>query len=174
MKKFILLFTLSTSLYFTGNAQEIKSARIGNVVWMLSNLDVNVPGSSYYNEDKNLGMKYGRLYTYEAATNCCPSGWRLPTIKEWSELVNIMGGEDVATPNLLKSSQKGGFNAKLGGFGTMGRFQFLDVYGAFWSATETDKDNAWYVYFTSKTTLVTSSYSIKTHGLAVRCVKSTD
>lgn len=145
--------------------------KVGNQVWMMSNVNSVVPGSWNYNDDPSFGNKYGRLYTYESAKKACPSGWHLPTVQDWSDLLVQMGGEDNAVPMMMKSYGEGGFNAKLGGIATVGNFQLIDNYGAFWTATENDKDNAWYIYFTPKSKSVTTSYSIKTHGLSVRCVK---
>lgn len=39
---------------------------------------------------------YGRLYVMDAATSLCPDGWHLPSKAEFEELVDFVGGEDVA------------------------------------------------------------------------------
>jgi len=171
MKRHFYLLIALSGLFITSSAQQINAIKIGSQTWTMSNLNIVVPGSWNYNDDPKMGSKYGRLYTYEAAKNVCPSGWRLPTVNDWSELLGKLGGEDLAAPMMLKSSGEGGFNAKLSGLATIGNYQLIENYGAFWTATENDKDNAWYLYFTSKSSLVTTSFSVKSHGLSVRCIK---
>ena len=172
MKRKLYTVLFLTFMAFTCGAQEIKSIKIGNQVWMMYNLNINTKDSWNYNDDPKLGSKYGKLYTYQSAEKVCPAGWRLPTIKDWSELLVKLGGEDNASPMMMKNSGEGGFNAKLGGLATIGNFQLLDNYGAYWSASENDPNNAWYIYFTPKSKLVTVSFSNKSHGLSVRCIKT--
>ena len=174
MKKYFFVTIFLSSFFISGNSQQINTIKIGTQIWMMSNLNIDVPGSSNYNEDPKLGFKYGRLYTFEAAKNVCPKGWRLPSIKDWDELLTTMGGEDKAGTMLLKNSGEGGFNAKLGGVSTVGNYNLIDTYGAFWTATQNDKDNAWILFFTPKTNSVTSTYSVKSHGLSVRCLKNSN
>lgn len=171
MKKFFITISIINCMFITINAQQINGIKIGNQFWMISNITTDVPGSNNYNDDNKLGNRYGRLYTYEAATKVCPAGWRLPSVQDWNELLKVMGGEDKVAPLMLKTMNSGGFNAKLGGMATVGNFILLDSYGAFWTATEKDKDNAWLLYFTPKSTIVTVSYSVKSHGLSVRCLR---
>jgi len=172
MKKYFYVLIILCGVFISSNAQQINTIKIGTQIWMMSNLNINAPGSSNYNEDPKLGGKYGRLYTYEAAKNVCPAGWRLPTVKDWDDLLTTLGGEDKAAALLLKSSNEGGFNAKLAGVSTQSSFSLLDSYGAYWTATPNDKTNAWFVFFTLKTNAVTSTYSVKSHGLSVRCLKN--
>lgn len=174
MKQIFFAAVMFCSFTLSIKAQQINGIKVGNQVWMLSNLTTEVPGSWNYNEDAKIGDRYGRLYTYEAATKVCPSGWRLPTMQDWNDLIKTMGGEDKAAPMMLKHSSEGGFNAKLGGLATVGNFILLDSYGAYWTATEKDQANAWYLYFTPKSTIVTSTFSVKSHGLSVRCLRESN
>ncbi len=92
--KYILCIVVMGFIYaISGNSQSIDQIKIGNQIWMMSNLNKNTTGSWNYNEDQNLGKKYGRLYSYESAKNSCPSGWNLPTMKDWDELISVLGGE---------------------------------------------------------------------------------
>jgi uncharacterized protein (TIGR02145 family) len=88
---------------------------IGSQVWMKENLKVKryangdpvatteLPTSDIteqlpkyqwaYNGDENLAIRYGRLYTWSAATDSrklCPAGWHLPTDSEWTILSNYL------------------------------------------------------------------------------------
>lgn len=162
-----ILFVFQVGLI---KAQDFKTVKIGNQEWMANNLNVNVPGSWPYNEDPAMGAKYGRLYTWEAAVKACPKGWHLPTLEEWTELLNYLGGEEKAG-KLLKLSNFN-FNAKLGGMTGVGNYRLLNSYGAFWTSTAVDKENAWFIYITKDTDAATSTYSVKTHGLSVRYIKN--
>lgn len=172
MKDFFLALTLVLGGLGSLNAQQVNSVRIGSQTWMATNANKEIPGSSYYNDDVKNAPRYGKLYTYEAAKNVCPAGWRLPTVKDWDELLTNLGGEDKAASMLIKPTNDGGFNAKLAGIGTVGNYKLLDSYGAYWTSTANDKENAWFVYFTSKSNSVTTTFSVKSHQLSVRCIKN--
>jgi len=169
LKTLVVLFVCCT-ITATAHCQ-YKTVRIGSSLWMAENLDVNVPGSWYYNEDATLGKKYGRLYTWEAAKNACPSGWHLPSDDEWTELTNVYGGEDVALKE-LKPEGASGFNARLGGFADGHSFRFIDGYGGYWTSTKYDGKHAWYRYLSNRDNSTTKTYFNKTYGVSVRCVKN--
>lgn len=152
------------------NAQ-FKTIKVGKQVWMAENLNVNIQGSWHYNEDVAYGQKYGRLYTWQAAKNACPSGWHLPSDDEWTQLVNYLGGEDVAGKH-LKLEGTSGFKAMLGGFADGHSYRFIEVYGGYWSSTSYDDNHAWYRYFTKKDDSFTKTYFSKSYGFSIRCVKN--
>ncbi len=53
----------------------------GNV-WMAENLNVDLEGSFWYENDPENGALYGRLYTWPVAKEACPEGWHLPSKEE--------------------------------------------------------------------------------------------
>jgi len=57
----------------------------------------------------------GLLYAWDSAVRACPSGWRLPTSREWRKLIDAHGGPDRAAAALIEL----GFD--------------LDATGAWWS-----------------------------------------
>ena len=104
------------------SGKKYKMARIGNQTWITQNLD-------YAGEDGYLGLcygdepkkkirkpkncqKYGRLYDWDEARKVCPKGWHLPTDKEWQELVDFAGGDEVAGKKL---KAKSGWEERKGG-----------------------------------------------------------
>lgn len=164
----VILFVFEISSL---RSQEFKTIRIGKQEWMASNLKVKVPGSWAYNEDPALEAKYGRLYTWEAAIKACPKGWRLPSLTDWEELTTFCGGEDKAGKT-LKLNGPNCFNAKLAGVTGVGNFRLLESFGAFWTSTTFDKENAWYIYLSNSSHAATSTYSVKASGFSVRYIKN--
>ena len=69
-----------------------KWVRIGDQIWMAENLAFKTDTCSfvYY----NIGDKYGRLYTWEAANAACPIGWHLPSDNEWEQLAQFVSDEN--------------------------------------------------------------------------------
>ena len=109
-------------------------------------------------------QKYGRLYDWKTAIKACPSGWHLPSDKEWQTLVNFAGdgktaGEKLKTKSGWNNwdgeySHSGngndalGFSALPGGhFGYVFRmdsydydYGFVGDVGLWWSAV---KNSSW-------------------------------
>jgi len=130
-----------------------KTIKIGSQVWMAENLNYDREGVCYGNDPANC-QKYGRLYNWKTALSVCPKGWHLPTDAEWENLVQFVGGSEVAG-NMLKSSSgweendgngedKFGFSALPGGYGNSGgSFYGVGDGGIWWSATERNAPYAW-------------------------------
>ncbi|MBR2308401.1 MAG: hypothetical protein IKA48_14600, partial [Fibrobacter sp.] len=71
-----------------------------NQTWMVQNLNYKTATGSRCFEDLESNCNAGgRLYTYEAAKNACPSGWHLPTVDEWTNLIMYAGGGNQITSN---------------------------------------------------------------------------
>ncbi len=172
MKRILSLYVCLSLCIPATQAQQFKTVKIGDMVWMAENLNIQTSaGSWWYNDKPEYGAKYGRLYTWEVAKNVCPVGWHLPSDAEWGKLIEIAGGSEAAG-RLLKIGGGLGFNATYAGFANIGNFMLMDSYGAYWSSTSYDKDHAWYVYLTKKDDLVTKTYFTKSYGLSVRCIKN--
>jgi uncharacterized protein (TIGR02145 family) len=123
---------------------------------------------SYSLEDKNTVNcdKYGRLYEWETAKEACPSGWHLPSNKEWDKLLHYVDGTS-GTESPYKSKTAGkylkaesgwngsngtdkfGFSALPGGFGSYksdfkggyesdGDFGGDGSYGNWWNSSDND------------------------------------
>jgi uncharacterized protein (TIGR02145 family) len=59
---------------------------IGEQCWMRSNLNVETAMSFCYDDDPANCAMYGRLYTWEAAMEACPPGWRLPSAQDFQSM----------------------------------------------------------------------------------------
>lgn len=127
---------------FDGNVY--KTVKIGNQVWMAENLRTThysdgTPVESFVmNQDEANAAIYGRLYRWdsalrgswvpegepEAVQGVSPVGWHIPSDEEWKELIEHLGGEDVAGGKLKEA----GFTAlPTGWFDFTGEFKgFLE------------------------------------------------
>jgi uncharacterized protein (TIGR02145 family) len=108
-----------------------KTVIIGNQHWMAQNLNTSKysdgtpiqnitvgtdwlnlksPAWCYYNNDPSYGEVYGKLYNGYAVSsksnggkNVCPTGWHVATDPEWTNLVEYLGGMDVAGDKLKET-----------------------------------------------------------------------
>lgn len=141
---------------------------------------------------------YGVLYNWAAVMDgaasspanpsgvqgVCPSGWHVPSEAEWNELINTVGGVDLAGYKLKEAGtdhwninngtdNQTGFTALPGGY-LRNTNLFYDIYsyGYWWSATEKDANDAWRIkmnYINGQVTTIGSSKE-KT-AKSIRCVK---
>ena len=161
-----------------------ETVELNKQIWMAENLKYNVGNGSWlYENDLANEERFGRLYNWEAAQNACPSGWRIPSEKEWRRMAIPFGrvSSDAIDENdatdayeaLLKGG-KSNFNALLGGKRLpSGSFSDLSVYGDYWtsSALDSDPKDAWLFSFNSETQkLVLYDFS-KSLGGSCRCIK---
>ncbi len=140
---------------------------------------------------------YGVLYNWPAAmagstsssTNpsgvkgVCPTGWHLPSDSEWTELIDYLGGEDVAGGKLKEAgtthwdrpntgaTNESGFKGFAGGRRDVFEiFLYFGNSGWWWSATG-GTFQAYYKCLVTNTIKVYGEMGLKDHGMSVRCVK---
>jgi len=152
---------------------------IGKQTWMAEDLAYYRSGCK---EDK-----YGVLYTWERANKAPPKGWRLPSEKDWLELINFAGGKKCAGKKLKArydwSKENGlntyGFDALPSGdcgcnFGSV---------GSWWSSTENKSKGAYVMaeevpefkcayIFIGEGDSIESRLDYKDGLKAVRCIKN--
>ncbi len=149
------------------------TVQIGNQIWLAKNLDYKVVNESlYYNNDGSNEAKFGRLYTWQGAQCNLPPGWRLPTQADWQKIVNEFADAYAA----LIEGGTNGFDAPLGGWSTAftnGNFSDKDDVGYFWTATEQDANDAYFVMFSCSRKMVILSNSYPFASMfSVRYVKN--
>jgi len=178
---------------YEGNVYKVK--KIGNSFWMVENFsalktkDGQVLERVYsFNNDNNLALEYGRLYTWNAAVEATPSGWHLPTKEEWEELINSFGDSQIAGGRLKEigtehwnspntgATNTSEFSAIGSGFrGTDGVSYDLKKHGSYWgSANDKQEPFCVYLYYNSANVISEISPTDKTSGIAfaVRYVKN--
>ena len=126
----------------------IKSIKINNQEWMITNLDIShfrngdlilhaktdeewklagvnkKPAWCYYDNELKNGSLYGKLYNWYAVSDSrgiAPVGWHVPSDLESSKLIDYLGGEDSAGGK-LKSKEgwsKNGVNWNESGFSAL-------------------------------------------------------
>jgi uncharacterized protein (TIGR02145 family) len=138
IKNVLLLAVLLITLSFSYS----QTVTIGTQVWMTKNLDVDKfrngdpiqqvktseewekaninkqPAWCYYDNDPLNGTKYGKLYNWYAVHDqrgLAPIGFHIPTIDEWTKLINYLGGESIAGKKIKNTS---GWNSFTTGGGT--------------------------------------------------------
>ncbi len=148
--------------------------------WMAENLAFDVgEGCWIYKENSKYLEQYGRLYTWEAAQNACPPGWRLPTDAEWRGMAKQFGGVDIDTSDsgeaayhALLEGGVSGFSALLGGRrSSYGAFSNLGGTGYYWSSTALNTSYAWYFLFNSYLRKLSRIDYGKSWGFSCRCVQ---
>ena len=161
------------------------------------------------NKDSSTCDVTGRLYTWAAAIdsatlyreksincgyggNCkllpdtvygiCPSGWHLPSYREWKGLFSAVG--DASYAGKILKSQSGwenkgngsdiyGFSAlPAGDRGPKGDFYYDGAHAFFWSSTTSNRDDAYSMELNNHFDRADLDLSQKSYGFSVRCVKN--
>ena len=176
------------------DGQIYRSVEIGGKTWMAENLNFDHKGStstidsaSYcYNNVPDSCQKYGRLYKWFFAMSACPEGWHLPDTTEFQELIDAVGGADVAAKALkstsgwtdegndISGSDDYGFSALPAGMrGERNDFSEIGHYAIFLSSIKTDEAPAklYDLQFYGNNPAVFSTELYVAFAASVRCVR---
>lgn len=161
-------FICGSSFIDSRDGQSYSTVSIGDQCWFAENLrysgnipevfdqvawDWNSPSTEpawcYYDNDSTYDAVYGKLYNWFMVNSdsLCPSGWHVPSLSDWEELNQFLGGDGVAggklksttgwlTPN-TGATNESGFTALPGGSrcGGPNGFAWGGVMGYWWSTT---------------------------------------
>jgi uncharacterized protein (TIGR02145 family) len=137
---------------------------------------------------------FGRYYNWYAvddARGLCPSGWHVPSVYEWDEMIDFLGGPALASIALKSDgnmwpwsggSNSSGFTALPGGFLCMScgpGWHYAGDYGAWWTSTPGVTQNPDYIPPSYARSLSSYSYDITasepiTAALSVRCLQDSE
>ncbi len=164
--------------------KKYEVVKIGTQIWFAENLAYKpLTGNFWAYDDKNSNIaKYGYLYNYETAKNCCPTGWHLPDNYEWLTLINFFGGKSVAGGSLKATmcwsspndgaTNSSGFSALPGGNRSVGgTFYHLGNNALLWSGTTKGILSGWRIRLNYDNTFVGLDPCGRITGLSVRCIK---
>jgi uncharacterized protein (TIGR02145 family) len=91
----------------------------------------NTPAWCWYNFDENMGKRYGKLYNWYAVMDSrglAPSGWKIPSDEDWSDLADYLGASSA-------------YNA-IGYFGTNEGGKLKEVGSSSWSVPNEGATNS--------------------------------
>lgn len=128
------------------------------------------------------GCGYGKTCspTYPVR-GVCPTGWHLPTHAEWNTLFTAVGGQSTAG-NMLKSTNgwySSGNGTDAYSFSALpagdrdihGYYGNEGNYADFWSSTENNSINAYYMRLYYNYDDADLNYGNKSNGFSVRCLQ---
>ena len=150
-----------------------NTVNIGNQRWMADNLNVShfrngdpipqamtmaewihageeeKPAWCYYGNDPANASTYGKLYNWYAVEDprgLEPEGWRVPTARDWAELIDCLDGNDIAGKKMKSiygwdldgnGDNSSRFNGLPGGGRLVnGEFANLGNAGVWWASTQ--------------------------------------
>ena len=154
----------------------------------------------YFKNDSANGATYGKLYNWYAIAgiwneasktdetrrkNLSPLGYHIPTDNECIILATYLGGEAVAggkmkekgtnhwTNNNINATNSSGFTGLPGGLRDIyAAFEGITDNGFWWSSSQYNLIEAWYLGLDDNDNNSRRSYILKTSGLSVRCIKN--
>lgn len=171
-------------------------------VWMVENLKTTkfrngdpIPywnnstsrGYCWYNNDSIYKSTYGAIYNYYTSADSrsiCPPGWHIPSVEDWTTLINYLGGDSVAGGKLKEvgtmhwhSPNTGatnivGFTALPGGARDCGN-NFINMGSGcrFWTSFEVTGGWVVDIGIQSNSANVSFSSGFDCNAFYVRCIK---
>lgn len=104
------------TFYDERSASTYRVVKKGKQVWMADNLRYKLEGNTFcYNDLAENCERMGSLYLRETTRDVCPSGWRLPSVSDYLELIDTLAGRGDVYGQLVEEGS-GGFNLRLTGY----------------------------------------------------------
>jgi len=139
-----------------------KIKKIGSKYWMMENMRYKVPGSKC----KNCITK-GRHYNLAMAKKACPSGWTLPSVSDFKELLQ-KGGSFNGAVQLAKID----FNGRYGRSGNGNDFAGVGTFASFWTSSSQGQNGS-HFFFNKKNNINITRADVQGNDqmYSCRCVK---
>lgn len=139
---------------------EYKWVKMGDgKIWMTTNLRYEDKNSECYEGKDGNCQKFGRLYLWSSIDSICPNGWRIPSDKEWWNMITqkmnpykdsemYPMGKTASDPRLQElTNNTTGVQLKYGGMKEP-KYGFLNIesIGYYWTSSEHKEEPkfAWY------------------------------
>jgi len=182
--------TASLEVYVSGGTNETGviidhdkgqyygTVKIGSQWWMSQNL--NESGGYCYNNRSYHCDTYGAFYQWNTAMNTstqekaqgrCPSGWHIPTVAEWQQLIDYFGETNVRRE--LEVSGSTDFRMLWAGQrANTGRYEFQGQAVNYWTSTKATGTNAYTFSFQADKDTYWKLSLGTSYGINVRCIKN--
>jgi len=171
----------------------LRVSKYRNGDFIQTNLDdlnwsnANSGSFAIYSGDYANELIHGKLYNWFSISDSrkiCPTGWDIPTDKDFSTLVDFFGGasdaggklKDLGTtiwnsPNLAATNESGFSMLPSGLRLTAGTYENIKNNGYLWSRTEYDINYSWIRGFSRGDVIVSRVLANKKSGFSVRCLR---
>ena len=194
---------------------DYETVQIGDQCWFAENLraenytdgssiplhsivnPVSGPDPNYrcfYDDDPENGVENGMLYSWYASIDSrgvCPSGWHLPSLTDFEDLTNVVGGASNAgsvlkvQPPMWNGSDEYGFSALPSGYfnwvnapySSDPLYFFMGSYAYFWSSVSSGSNSAYYMILWNNenyASLLPSNGNFAEDAMSIRCIKDTE
>ena len=207
----VILFINNSNKSVPGEIEAVSvlaDITIGTQVWESTNLDVTtyrdgtpIPEVTdptawaslttgawcYYNNDPANEGTYGKLYNWYAVNDprgLAPEGYHVPTVAEWTSLIDYLGGEDVAggkmkstgtllwlSPNTAATNESGFSGLPGGGRNDGGTFAGVGRGATYWSSSLHSKENALICFLGNDNGHQGRLNFNRRYGFSVRCLR---
>lgn len=167
------------NLRYSKDIQVIESTQVWN--------ETKQPAWSLYENNFTYNLTFGKLYNGYAVKSgkLCPPGWHIPTQEEWTDLINFLGGFEIAgikmkalkswkkfDPNDDQATNESGWSGLPGGYReSNGEFAGIEGNGFWWSSTGVGPNEdlwGWILYPTGTINRFPESPAT---GRSCRCIK---
>ena len=182
---------IGAQLWTTENLKTTRFANgsvIPNVIENATWAPLTTPAWCNYNNALTNDSLYGKLYNGWAAvssSNLCPTGWHVPTISEWVDLSDYLGGLDVAGGKMksvdgwsigqgVGGTNSSGFSCLPGGYRNLsGNGSFGGLGGGYWwsSTGQAGTNNNAHMTLYGCCNYVSFNGITKKTGMSIRCIK---
>ena len=162
------------------DGRNYKVIKVANKWWMAENFAFDADGTYFYMNNELKFRRWGKLYTWKAAREACPPGWRLPTVEDWDELLDSFYPDFTSNPgkkaeneffkSLIKEGNSG-FDSMFAGFRRHdGSFCKNGDWGLYWSSAERPGNKASSYLFNRGPNIIKPFETLKTNAYSCRYI----